>query len=129
MSEENKNCGERILHLSHRYARPDLLVIEVRGDIDTYTTEKEFFPYVSPLVTNEVFYVVLDFSQARYIDSVGMASLITLYKQLSKRRGKMVIVTQVPLILRLFSLTAIDRLVPIFPSLAEALEHCPANPA
>jgi anti-sigma B factor antagonist len=69
---------------------------------------------------------VVDMSQTQFCDSAGMHALVQAHKQSRSEGGEMLLVVQAAAVLRVFSITGVDGLIPSFPSLQEALACVPA---
>jgi|HubBroStandDraft_3_1064219.scaffolds.fasta_scaffold00726_7 anti-sigma B factor antagonist len=69
---------------------------------------------------------VVDMSETQFCDSAGMHALVWAHKQSRSEGGEMLLVVQASAVLRVFAITGVDRIIPSFPSLEEALEQVPA---
>jgi anti-sigma B factor antagonist len=99
-------------------------VVSVEGDIDVAT---------SP-VLRDVLYdhaggdtasMVVDLTGVDFIDSTGLTVLVGTLKRLRERGATMALVCPHERVLRTFRVTALDRIFPIYPSVAAAT-HAPA---
>jgi anti-sigma B factor antagonist len=98
----------------------DCYVISLGGEIDLY---------VAPLVADAfetvaghgAVCVVLDLGEAEFVDSTLLGLLTREVRRLRGVDGRLVIVCDDPRILRPFELTGMDKLVPVRPTLSEAL--------
>ena len=75
--------------------------------------------------------VVVDLSGTHFCDSAGLNVLVRAHQQSEAQGCEVRLVMSEPDILRIFMVTGIDQVIPIFPSLAEAVaaEPVPAPPA
>jgi len=69
---------------------------------------------------------IVDMSQTQFCDSAGMHALVWAHKQSRSEGGEMLLVIQATAVLRVFAITGVDRLIPSFPNLEEALAQVPA---
>jgi anti-sigma B factor antagonist len=69
---------------------------------------------------------VVDMSETQFCDSAGMHALVWAHKQSRSEGGEMLLVVRASAVLRVFAITGVDRLIPGFPSLEEALAQVPA---
>jgi anti-sigma B factor antagonist len=69
---------------------------------------------------------VVDMSETQFCDSAGMHALVWAHKQSRSEGGEMLLVVQASAVLRVFAITGVDRLIPGFRKLEEALAHVPA---
>jgi len=64
--------------------------------------------------------LVLDLTLVEFIDSVGLGALVSCFKRIGSR-GRLVIVGAKGAVSRLFSLTRMDKVFPLYPTLEEAV--------
>jgi anti-sigma B factor antagonist len=69
---------------------------------------------------------VVDMTRTRFCDSAGIHALVDAYKRARDGGGQVLLATAGAAVPRIFEITGIDRVIPRFPSLQEALEHIPA---
>jgi len=69
---------------------------------------------------------VVDMSRTQFCDSAGIHALVRAYKQSQSEGGEMLLVVPGTAVLRVFAIIGVDRLIPNFPSLEEALAQAPA---
>jgi anti-sigma B factor antagonist len=65
--------------------------------------------------------LVVDMTQTRFCDSSGLHTLIAAHKRAEAESRELLLVIPSTTVLRVFALTAMDRVIPNFTSLAEAL--------
>jgi anti-sigma B factor antagonist len=65
--------------------------------------------------------IVADMTRTRFCDSSGLQTLLAAHKRAQADGGELLLVIPSAAVLRIFALTAIDRMIPNFTSLAEAL--------
>jgi anti-sigma B factor antagonist len=71
--------------------------------------------------------VVVDMSSTQFCDSSGIHVLVRAHKQARTEGGDLLLVLPTGTVLRIFAITGIDRVIPTFSSLAEALAHAEAG--
>ena len=71
--------------------------------------------------------LVVDMTRTRFCDSSGLHTLIAAHKRAEAEHRKVLLVIPSTAVLRVFTLTAMDRVIPNFTSLAEALAQTPAT--
>lgn len=115
----------KALSMDHNYPNPNMLVVNIAGDLDNpEEMGKTLLPYICHAITPEVFNVILDLTKVKFIDSQGIAVIVKVYKVINQRKGKVLIVTKTPIITRLFKLTGLLRLIPIYATFEEASAQC-----
>ena len=72
---------------------------------------------------------VADMSETQFCDSAGMHALVLAHKQSLSEGGEMLLVVQAAAVLRVFAITGVDRLIPNFGNLEEALAQALAAPS
>ena len=70
---------------------------------------------------------VVDMTRTRFCDSAGLGALVQAHKRAQAEGGELrLVIPASAIVLRVFALTGIDRVIPNFPSLYEAVEPAPA---
>ena len=70
--------------------------------------------------------LVVDMTRTQFCDSSGLHTLIAAHKRAGAEGREVLLVIPSTAVLRVFALTAMDRVIPNFTSLAEALAQAPA---
>ena len=71
--------------------------------------------------------IVADLSQTQFCDSSGLHTLLAAHKRATAAGGDMLLVLPGNAVLRVFTITGVDRIIPNFTSLEEALAQTSAN--
>ena len=71
--------------------------------------------------------LVVDMTQTQFCDSSGLHTLLAAHKRARAEGGEVLLVISSAAVLRVFALTATDRMIPNFTSLAEALAQTAAT--
>jgi anti-sigma B factor antagonist len=71
--------------------------------------------------------LVADMTRTRFCDSSGLHALLAAHKRAQAEGGELLLVIPSAAVLRIFAITAIDRMIPNFTSLDEALAHTSPN--
>jgi anti-anti-sigma factor len=69
---------------------------------------------------------VVDMSRTRFCDSAGLHALVDAHKQAQAEDGQVLLVASGVAVLRIFEITGVDRVLPRFAGMAEALAHLAA---
>jgi anti-sigma B factor antagonist len=72
---------------------------------------------------------VVDMSRTQFCDTAGLHALVAAHKRASAGGGQLLLVTRGAAVDRILSITGLDRVIPHFPSLEEALTQAPNSPA
>jgi anti-sigma B factor antagonist len=101
-------------------AGPDQAVVSVAGDVDMHT-EGQLRDELIRLSQGAARHLVLDLSGVEFMASAGVHVLVAMSAHLEKAGGSLVVACVHPMVARVLSLTGADELVPILPTVAEAL--------
>lgn len=69
--------------------------------------------------------LIADLGKTEFCDSAGVSSLVRTYRQASASGNAMRLVVGTPAVQRVLSITGVDRLVDVFPSVAASLAGTP----
>ena len=114
------------LNLSTRH-EGDRTVIEVGGEIDVYTAPKLREQLVD-LVNQGRFHLVVDMEAVDFLDSTGLGVLVGGLKRVRSYDGTLSLVCSQEKILKVFRITGLTKVFPIYPTLQEALEDTSGVP-
>jgi len=99
-----------------------VMVCRVKGEIDIDTVP-ELKGKFREIVESKCRKVLLDFSGVKYIDSLGMVSLIGLSKDLKIFGGAVFLSNLSPKISSIFSITGLEKVFKIYETEEEALRN------
>jgi anti-sigma B factor antagonist len=104
-------------------------VVSVDGELDLHTASQ----LAEALESTESARVVLDLTDAPFIDSTALGLIVDVSKRMGKQDRKLLVVAGNPTVARVLQLTGLDRTLAVRAVLAEALEfalngHGPAEP-
>lgn len=94
-------------------------VVSATGEVDAASVEllrKE----LTDLADADQVNVILDLSGVTFLDSSGLGALVSSYRRLQTRGGMLALVCRNDMVLRVFRLTGLNRVLPIFATLEEA---------
>lgn len=104
----------------------DAYLIALAGEFDLHTGP-EFERRVLEALGRGASEIVVDLSEVSFIDSTTIGVLMRTRKRLTPLRGRLLLVCTDRNILRLFEITALDRMFEIYDTKVEALEHVGDN--
>lgn len=100
--------------------RQATLLVLLSGEL-TFTNATETKEEIKARLTLETTRIVLEISALNLIDSSGVGVIISLLRRME---GKNVILAcPQPKVARIFAITRLDQIVPMFATLEEALQH------
>ncbi len=71
--------------------------------------------------------LVADMTQTQFCDSSGVHALVVAHRRAQAEGGQLLLVISSAAVLRILAITGIDRVIPNFTSLADALAHATAQ--
>jgi anti-sigma B factor antagonist len=107
-------------HIKDEEVDAETQVIELAGEIDLYTAP-EFKERMVELIEDGKKRIVVDLSEATFIDSTTLGVLVGGVKRLRPAGGSLALVCTDQNITKIFEITGLDRVFPIHASRAEAL--------
>ncbi len=99
-----------------------ILVLELEGKLlfeGSHEIKEKAKEY---LVDQKVEKLVVDLSCVEFMDSSGVGVLISLFKNLRERGGKMVLAAPTKDVSRVFELTMLGQIIKIFDNIEEAVQ-------
>jgi anti-sigma B factor antagonist len=103
-------------------------VIALTGEIDLYTAP-EFKQQLLEVIGQGAKHVVVDLTDTTFIDSTTLGVLVGGVKRLRPEGGQLSIVCSDRNITKIFEITGLNRVFPIYETRAEVLEGAGAAPA
>jgi anti-sigma B factor antagonist len=70
--------------------------------------------------------LVVDMSAPRFCDAAGLHVLVRAHQQAQARGGELLLILPATTVLRIFAIAGVDRIIPNFATLDEALAQAPA---
>ena len=101
-------------------------VLEVGGEVDVYTAPRLRERLVE-LVDGGARNVVVDLGRVDFLDSTGLGVLVGALKRLRAANGTFGLVCAKEPLLKIFRITALDQVFPIYPSVEAATSTRPAS--
>lgn len=95
-------------------------MLEVAGEVDIYTAPKLREKLVE-LIDAGNDRIVVDLEGVGFMDSTGLGSLVAGLKRIRERDGELAIVCTREPVLKVLSITGLDRVFPVHDSLGNAL--------
>ena len=99
--------------------RPDCVVLAVAGEVDLGTAP-QLKERLGELVAEGHRHVVVDLTATEFLDSTGLGALVAGLKRLRAHEGDMRVVCTTPRVRKVFEITHVDRVLPLYDSVDEA---------
>ena len=109
-------------HIQDEEIDADTHVIELGGEVDLYTAP-EFKERLVQVIEDGKKQLVVDLSKATFIDSTTLGVLVGGVKRLRPTGGSLTLVCTDQNISKIFEITGLDRVFPIYKSRDEALSN------
>ncbi len=97
------------------------IALTVVGEVDMYTAP-ELRERLAAAIEEGDGPLMVDLSGTTFVDSTALGVLVEASKRLSKRGGRLALVSDDPNVGKVFEITGLDRLFPVFRTRAEALD-------
>ena len=99
----------------------DAYIISLAGEVDLYTAP-EFKQQLLDVIAKGAKSVIVDFSNTTFIDSTTLGVLVGGVKRLRTNDGQLSLVCSDRNITKIFEITGLNKVFPIYESRAEAVE-------
>ena len=99
-----------------------IIKIDLKGSIDNNNTP-EFEYIISTLINGGVKKIILDIDELQYLDSTGIAALITATKKLRKEKGEIIITRYTAQMLTIFKPINLEKFIQFFPTVEEGINY------
>ena len=94
-------------------------IVELEGEVDVYTAPRLKEELVA-LIEGGCTHVILDLENVAFIDSSGLGVLVGALRRARERDGAVRIVCTRENVLKIFRITGLDKVFPIFATASEA---------
>jgi anti-sigma B factor antagonist len=99
-----------------------LWLVEAHGRFDQSQTP-EFEQILRQILDNQHYNIIVDFSQATYINSGGLRCLLTSCRLSRNHGGDIVLCGLEARIAEIFNMVGLDQIFTIYPTREEAVDH------
>ena len=99
----------------------DHTVLALAGEIDLYTAPRLQSELTRALSAADAAQIVVDMSAVDFLDSTGLGVLVGGLKRVKSNEGELRLVVAQDRIMKIFDITGLAKVFPIYPSLDEAL--------
>jgi anti-sigma B factor antagonist len=108
------------VHLSDEVIDADTQVVRAHGELDLYVAP-EFKRRLANTIEAGKTRIVVDLTDAAFMDSTALGVLIGALKRLRVRGGALAVASEQPTILRILELTGMDQVLDLYATAGEAL--------
>jgi anti-sigma B factor antagonist len=107
-------------HIEDEFHKADSIVIKLQGEVDLYAAP-ELKDHVNRAIESGKNKLVLDLSEATFIDSTTLGILVSGMKRLRPRGGMLAVLCPDPTMARIFDITGLNRMFSVHDNLESAL--------
>jgi anti-sigma B factor antagonist len=107
-------------HIEDESHKADSIVIKLQGEVDLYAAP-ELKDHVNRAIESGKTKLVLDLSEATFIDSTTLGILVSGMKRLRPRGGMLAVLCPDPTMARIFDITGLNRMFSVHETLEGAL--------
>ena len=107
-------------HIEDESHKADSIVIKLQGEVDLYAAP-ELKDHVNRAIESGKTKLVLDLSEATFIDSTTLGILVSGMKRLRPRGGMLAVLCPDPTMARIFDITGLNRMFSVHDTLDSAL--------
>jgi anti-sigma B factor antagonist len=111
---------DRLFRVGEARLPDGAVVVEVEGDVDLHSAP-ELRDRLNALIGDGAERVVVDLSEATFLDSMALGVLLGAKREVADRDGMLELVVATDDIRRIFEITMLERIFRIHPTRAEAL--------
>lgn len=101
--------------------RDDICRIVLKGEVDVYTSQ-QLKQEIVDAVDGGCINLLIDLEQVGFIDSSGLGVLVSGLRRVKERSGTLRLVCTKENILKIFRITGLDKVFPVFSTTEEASE-------
>jgi anti-sigma B factor antagonist len=101
-------------------------IVSLRGEIDVYTAPRLRQALID-LVEGGAKDIVVDMDRVDFLDSTGLGVLVGGLKRVKSNEGEMKLVVTQDRIMKIFDITGLAKVFPVFGSLDDALGRAPQD--
>ena len=109
-----------LLQIAERQIEPDIAVLELSGKLALGQESQRIESLIEELVKKGAQRVIVDMTSVDYIDSAGIGMVALAAGRLRESGGKLAIVAPEGKVLQLLTLTQINTIVKVCPTVADA---------
>lgn len=95
--------------------------ISVKGEVDVYTSPM-LKAHIVDAIDDGCTDMIVDLEDVGFIDSSGLGVLVSGLRRVKERSGSMRLVCTRESILKIFRITGLDKVFPVFSTVKEAME-------
>lgn len=100
------------------------IIIRLSGELDLYTVNNLKAVLEREMAVKGIKNLILNLGKVDFIDSSGLGLILGKYKALTERGGKVVAVDLLPVVKKIFELSGLLKIIPVYDTEAQAVADC-----
>lgn len=104
----------------------DITILQMQGRLDSASAPAAD-RQLTALTESGVLHIVMDLSGLEYVSSAGLRVFLSAAKRMKLAHGKLALASPTPQVKQVFDMAGFSSVLPIFASMPEAVESCPAT--
>lgn len=100
------------------------IIIRLAGELDLYTVNNLKIVLEREMEVKGIKNLILNLSKVDFIDSSGLGLILGKYKTLTERGGKVVAVDLLPVVKKIFELSGLLKIIPVYDTESQAVADC-----
>ncbi|MGM9572764.1 MAG: anti-sigma F factor antagonist [bacterium] len=100
------------------------IIIRLSGELDLYTVNNLRAVLEREMEVKGIKNLILNLGKVDFIDSSGLGLILGKYKALTERGGKVVAVDLLPVVKKIFELSGLLKIIPIYDTESQAVADC-----
>lgn len=101
----------------------NILIVHMNGELDHHSAEEVRNKIDDRIDRDEIKKLIMDFKGVTFMDSSGIGVVIGRYKKLNAKEGKVAITEAKNTVEKVFTLSGMNKIIDIYNTLDDALEH------
>jgi anti-sigma B factor antagonist len=110
------------LQIETTRVEPDVIIVQLSGNITLVPEDQVSEPFVGDLLDTRPKTLIFDLTNVEHMDSSGVQLMVQCSTAVRKSGGELRLAGANPRVARLFQITRLDSILPLFPSVATACE-------
>ena len=107
---------------------PDIVVVQLSGNVTLMPENQINDPFINDLLERQEKKVIFDLAGVEHMDSSGVQLMVQCAAAVRKAGGELHLAAANARVARLFQITRLDSLLPLYPTVSTACEAFTAGP-
>jgi anti-sigma B factor antagonist len=114
-------------HIADEPLHGELMVIKLQGEVDLYAAP-DLKEHVNSAIESGKTLLILDLSEATFIDSTTLGILVSGMKRLRPRGGRLAVLCPDPTMAKIFDITGLNRMFSVHETREDAIASLEQSP-